>query len=137
LCDTLTATTIDAILDKDGTYTAFLPTNDAFEMFGSIKLEEILADTFGELPKLLLYHVVNGIYYENQLECGLELESLMGIDDRFTTDFHTTICHSEGKYQVGNGNLFGAWPLIIDADIETCNGVVHVVDNVLIPRPGQ
>ena len=123
-------------LDSDGSYTAFLPTNDAFELFGAIKLEEILADTFGELSKLLLYHIANGIYYENQLGCGLELESLMETDVRFTTDYHTTICLGDGKYQVGNGNLIMTWPLIIDTDIETCNGVVHIVDNVIIPSQG-
>lgn len=138
LCDALTATTIDVALDSDGSYTAFLPTNDAFDLFGAIKLEEILADTFGELSKLLLYHVANGIYYENQLECGLELVSLLGTDARFTTDYHTTICLSEGrKYQVGNSNLITAWPLIINTDIETCNGIVHLVNNVIIPRQGQ
>lgn len=138
MCDALTATTIDVALDSDGSYTAFLPTNDAFDLFGAIKLEEILADTFGELSKLLLYHVANGIYYENQLECGLELVSLLGTDARFTTDYHTTICLSEGrKYQVGNSNLITAWPLIINTDIETCNGIVHLVNNVIIPRQGQ
>ena len=65
----------------------------------------------------------------------LQNELPMLSPDPFANDFSNTVCQELGKYQIGNGNVFGMWPLIIEADLETCNGVIHVVDDVLIPKP--
>lgn len=135
LCDTVTTAGFADILNLTGTYTVFAPTNDAFERLGTSKLNELTADPSGELSRILLNHVTSTVYFDDDLVCGLELQTLVGSSDFFEGDFSTTICNNAGKFQVGNGNLFGAWPLITDADIETCNGVVHVVDNVILPKP--
>ena len=102
-------------------------------MLGASTLEGLLADPEGELKKVLLYHVADGKLMEDDLECGLELPMLS--PDPFISDYSNTVCQELGKYQIGNGNVFGMWPLIIEADLETCNGVIHVVDDVLIPKP--
>jgi transforming growth factor-beta-induced protein len=129
LCDAVTAAGLGDVLDSNGVYTVFAPTNDAFEVLGDTLLDELLADPSGELSRILLYHVAAKKLFENDLECGLELLMLEG-------DHTTTVCDLNGdKEQVGNGNVFATWSNIIDTDIETCNGVVHIVDNVLIPTP--
>jgi hypothetical protein len=44
-----------------------------------------------------------------------------------------TVCKGDAIYQKGGGNTDDALPQIISADIVACNGVVHVVDNVMLP----
>jgi len=127
LCDAVNAAGLDDVLGSNGSYTVFAPTNDAFEVLGATLLDELLADPAGELSRILLYHVADGKIFDNDLACGLELLMLEG-------DSTTTVCDLNGdKEQIGNGNVFATWSNIIDTDIETCNGVVHIVDNVLIP----
>jgi hypothetical protein len=42
-----------------------------------------------------------------------------------------TVCNNDDIFQTGAGNVFA--PKIISKDIDVCNGVVHVVDNVILP----
>ncbi len=44
-----------------------------------------------------------------------------------------TICKDGTTYQKGGGNSDDAKPEIISADIEACNGVIHVVSEVMLP----
>jgi len=127
LCDAVTAAGLGDDLGSNGSYTVFAPTDNAFQVLGTTLLDELLADPAGELSKILRYHVAEGEIFDNDLECGLELLMLEGGSTN-------TVCDVNGdKEQIGTGNSFETWANIIHTDIETCNGVVHIVDNVLIP----
>jgi len=128
LCGALKSTGLKNLLTDDGAYTVFAPTNDAFELLGVSTLKNLLADVDSELSRVLLYHIADGVYADDRLQCNQELVSRNG-------EYSTTICNAAGKNQVGNGNLFGVWPVITEADTDTCNGVVHTVSNVIIPTP--
>eukprot|EP00536_Pseudo-nitzschia_multiseries_P017312 jgi/Psemu1/248068/estExt_Genewise1.C_14820002 len=135
LCEVLQLARVDTTFNEDGTYTLFAPSNEAFERLASDKIKALEEQPFGELTRVLLYHTADQIYYDDELECNLELDMLVGTEGFFDPDFSTTVCNNRGKFQVGNGNVFGSWPKITRLDIAACNGVVHVVDNVLLPSP--
>ena len=113
------------------------PTNEAFERLGQLDID--IKNLFkginkNELKKILLYHASNKVYFEDDLVCDKELDTLVGSDFKFETS--SVICNEDGTFQVGNGNKDkDFWPLITETDILTCNGVIHVVDNVLLPMP--
>jgi hypothetical protein len=52
--------------------------------------------------------------------------------------FTETQCDRDGFiYQVGTGNTDSDKPLVVEVDIDACNGIVHVVDNVILPDPDE
>lgn len=104
-------------LSSEGPFTVFAPTNDAFAALGKETLDAVLADK-EKLTSILTYHVAP--------------EKLMAADVLGKTSITT----------VQGGELFVAAqpaPMINDAkitatDIEASNGVIHVIDKVLLPQ---
>lgn len=108
---------VDA-LKGDGPYTVFAPTNEAFakllDTLG-ITAEELLAQP--DLSKVLLYHVVSGTVLSTDLSDGLMADTLNG--EKLTVDL-------SGGVKINQAN-------VVTADIMATNGVVHVIDEVLVP----
>jgi len=130
LCYLIKKSEIDQLLDDTGTYTLFAPSNEAFEGLDNDKVDALLEDPTEGFQDLLKYHVSDSIYFEKDLSCEKKIYTLLGDNsDDFTT---TTKCDSGEIFQKGNGNDVGAYPMIIATDIVTCNGVVHVVDKVIL-----
>lgn len=105
-------------LQGEGPYTVFAPTNEAFAQLLSdldITQEELLAQP--DLANVLLYHVVEGGVFAGDLEDGMEAPTVNGETLMFDL--------SDGA-MVNDSN-------IVDTDIEASNGVIHVVDSVLVP----
>ncbi|CAM4314818.1 fasciclin domain-containing protein [Lacicoccus alkaliphilus] len=105
-------------LQGEGPYTVFAPTNEAFAQLLSdldITQEELLAQP--DLANVLLYHVIEGEVFAGDLEDGLEASTVNG--ESVTFDL-------SGDPMVNESN-------IVDTDIEASNGVIHVVDSVLVP----
>mmetsp|Transcript_23247 Transcript_23247/g.55109 ORF Transcript_23247/g.55109 Transcript_23247/m.55109 type:complete len:348 (-) Transcript_23247:170-1213(-) len=108
-------------LSTGGPFTVFAPTNDAFtaaiaaatEALGTTELPADLIST------LLTYHVVEGIAPASAITEGLELETLQGDVITFSL---------EGGAPTVNGAG------IVATDILANNGIVHVIDAVLIPE---
>jgi len=125
LCSLIGKSNLSKILDSpDAKNTVFAPTNGAFDRLSSGTLEAL--NDIDVLVDVLQYHITSGKLMSEDLECGLAIEMA---NSRTTT----TLCGNNGVfYQVGGGVTPGL-PEIIDADIETCNGVIHVIDEVLIP----
>ena len=130
LCELLRDADLDRLLDEEGTYTIFAPSNDAFRKLGNRKLDDLREDPTGELRDILKYHVSDRIYFEKDLYCNRKIDTLRGDT---SDDFTTTKCNARGWYQVGQGND-EPYPEVIATDIVTCNGVVHVTDKVILPR---
>lgn len=110
------------ILTADGPYTIFAPSNEAFEdLFATLGTTEVDPAV---LRTVLLYHVVVGVNAQSgDLTDGQELE--MGIDGEILT-----VDLSDGAKVVdGTGNAIN----ITTTDIQGSNGVIHEVDQVLLP----
>ncbi|XP_069140666.1 transforming growth factor-beta-induced protein ig-h3-like [Argopecten irradians] len=99
--------------------TLFAPTNQAFSRLGSNVLDN-LAKNPQLLKEILLYHVVPSTEYSAGL---YNRESLRTLDSRQDT---VRISVSGDSVQVNNGK-------VLSADIAATNGVVHIIDHVLIP----
>ena len=105
-------------LSGEGPFTVFAPTDDAFAALPEGTLEALLAD-IPALTDILLYHVVDGAVYAETV-VGLEsATTLLGEDITITVD---------GGNVILNGSV-----MVTATDIEASNGVIHVIDAVLLP----
>lgn len=108
---------VDA-LKGEGPFTVFAPTDDAFAKLPQETIDALLADPAGDLTQILLYHVVPGKVMAGDLSDGLAADTLQGSSVLFAL--------SDGGAKVNDAN-------IIVTDIETSNGVIHVIDSVILP----
>lgn len=106
--------------------TVFAPTDDAFAALDA----DLLAQVGGcgaALESVLLFHATPGKVYAADLVCAAPVPMANGDESR-------TVCSGGAFYQKGSLNSRDMMPQIINTDIEACNGVVHVVDQVLLPK---
>jgi len=109
---------VDA-LKGEGPLTVFAPTDDAFAMLPEGTVESLLkAENLEQLKSILLYHVVGGKLMASDVTSMTAAESLEG---------------SEIAFKVDMGNAYANEAKIIITDIETSNGVIHVIDAVVLP----
>jgi uncharacterized surface protein with fasciclin (FAS1) repeats len=105
-------------LDQDGPFTVFAPTDDAFAAF------EAMAEESGvDVTDMLLYHVVNGSYNTEALAGRSSLPTLEGERLFFRSTDETVGINQAATVAV--------------ADIQTSNGVLHIIDHVLLPSTVQ
>jgi uncharacterized surface protein with fasciclin (FAS1) repeats len=112
---------VDAIRGE-GPFTVFAPTDEAFAKLPEGVLDALLADPTGQLTDILLYHVLDGKVMAADITSGLELETLQG-------GWVAFLFVGEGV-QINEAN-------IIVTDIEASNGVIHVIDAVILPRGAE
>ena len=108
---------VDALSDTTTTFTVFAPTDEAFYMLPEGTLDAVLADN-ELLTSILTYHVVGGTALSTDLVDGTTVETLNGGSVTVTIDT--------------NGVFINDAQVIV-ADIVADNGVVHVIDAVLLP----
>ena len=106
-------------LGGEGPFTVFAPTDEAFEKLPKGTVKELLKpENRQKLVSILTYHVVAGrVYSESVLETG-SAKTLQGQSVDFTL--------TAGGIQINESNL-------VAADIQAANGVIHVIDQVLMP----
>lgn len=123
LVDAVVSQNLQGTLSGDGPFTVFAPTNEAFAgLLDSNPDWNTLADIDSALVyDVLLYHVVSGNVLSSDLSEG-DVPTLGG--------GNITISLSNGAQIVTTS---GQTVDIIDVDIEATNGVVHVIDEVLLP----
>ena len=114
--------------------TVFVPTNSAFvSLFYDLDYTEL-----DDFAKLALEDVVEVHFEPDDTFLKFELENRCGELMRMENgDSTRTICEYKDKdrfYQRGPSNVQGDIPRIIEFDIEACNGVIHVVNRVILPR---
>lgn len=124
LCNLVTSSEdISSLLsDPSQTLTVFAPINEAFENAPSISV--------GEIDDLLAFHTVAGGLAKSNLVCKELVQMANGKDSRTTCDNNK---NPSRFYQRGSDNIDSALPEIIDADIVACNGIIHAVNNVMLP----
>jgi uncharacterized surface protein with fasciclin (FAS1) repeats len=103
-------------LSGAGPFTVFAPTNDAFAKIPADTLAVVLADK-AKLTSILTYHVVSG--------------KVMSADVANLTEA-TTVQGEKVKIDASNGVMIND-AKVVTADIECTNGVIHVIDTVLMP----
>lgn len=105
-------------LKGEGPYTVFAPTNEAFSKLPEGTLESLLKpENKDKLVQILTYHVVPGNIQSTDLKDGMTAKTAEG---------------SEIEVNLGESVMINN-ATVVNADIEASNGVVHVIDTVIMP----
>lgn len=110
---------LPALTDPMAKYTVFAPTNDAFSEIASNTLQDLLQDSTGSLKNVLLYHVVADSVRSTALSNNQVIKTLLGNESITIT--------------INNGVFVNTTSQVTLADLKSENGIVHVVDEVLLP----
>lgn len=104
---------------KEGPYTVFAPVESAFETIPAEVIDESFEDHV-YLLGIINYHIVKGKYTIDDLKNLTSLETVSGRSLKVTND-------------AVKGGLKIDTARIIEADIECTNGIIHAIDEILIP----
>jgi uncharacterized surface protein with fasciclin (FAS1) repeats len=108
-------------LKSEGPFTVFAPTDEAFAKLPEGTVEDLLKpENQDQLKAILTYHVVPGKTMSSDI-AGKELEVETVQGETIAIDA------SDGTVMVDDAT-------VVQADIETDNGVIHVIDTVLMPQ---
>merc|ERR1712100_774501 len=121
LVTALKAGNLTGVLSEKGPFTVFAPTNEAFGKLPKFTLDHLLdPKNIRELDAVLEYHVVGGDIQSKDLKPFQEVKTLEG------SPVFVTV--RDGKVRINEDAE------VVKADNEASNGVVHVIDHVLIPH---
>jgi uncharacterized surface protein with fasciclin (FAS1) repeats len=116
----VTAAGLVETLKGAGPFTVFAPTNAAFAALKAGTVEGLLKpESKDALTKILTYHVVAGAVKAADLKDGQKVKTLQGEE--------LTVSIKDGKVKINGANVTAA-------DLAGSNGVVHVIDAVLMPK---
>jgi len=104
-------------LQGDGPFTVFAPTDEAFAKLPAETLENIINDK-EKLTEILTYHVVPD---------KVMSDKVVNLSNAPTANGKQLTINVSGGVKVDNAN-------VVKTDIECSNGVIHVIDSVLIPK---
>ncbi len=105
-------------LKGEGPFTVFAPTDDAFAALGSTVDDLLKPENKEKLTAILTYHVVPGKVMSGDLSDDMMAATVQGED--ITIDLDNGPMVNDAK--------------VVTADIETSNGVIHVIDKVILPK---
>lgn len=107
------------VLSNAGPFTVFAPTNAAFDQLPKGTVEDLLKPENKEkLATVLQYHVSVAVYKTENMEEGQTIGQVDG--------GNITLHVKDGKYMVNDANII--------ASVPASNGIVHVIDKVLLPK---
>ena len=108
------------VLKSDGPFTVFAPTDDAFAKLPEGTVDDLLKPENKEkLQAILKYHVVAGKVMASDVVGLSEAETVQG---------------SKVTIKVVDGGVMVDGAKVVKTDIETSNGVIHVIDAVILPK---
>jgi len=107
---------VDTLKGK-GPFTVFAPTDEAFRKLPAGTLEKLLADK-AQLTKVLTYHVVAGKVMAADVVKLTEAKTVEGAPVKISA--------KDGKVKVNDAN-------VVKTDVVASNGVIHVIDSVILP----
>jgi len=119
LVTAITTADLTSVLQGDGPFTVFAPTNDAFDNLEDGVLETLL-DNPDLLAEVLQYHVVSGKVMSTDLSNGDVATLLSGKS--------INVSIMDGVVTLNNNAM------VTNVDNEASNGVVHIIDEVLLPE---
>ncbi|MGM0535494.1 MAG: fasciclin domain-containing protein [Pseudomonadota bacterium] len=107
-------------LKGEGPFTVFAPTDDAFAALPEGTVESLLEpENQAQLQAILTYHVVSG---------------MIMAEDAMAADSATTVQGQDLTITTMDGSVMINDATVVQADIEASNGVIHVIDSVLMPE---
>ena len=108
-------------LKSDGPFTVFAPTDEAFAALPAGTVDDLLKpENKDQLVAVLTYHVVPGKVMSTDLQDDMTAVTVQGAD--VTIDLDNGVMVNDAA--------------VVSADIETSNGVIHVIDKVILPTGG-
>lgn len=118
------AADLDALLESEkAQYTVFVPTDDAFKKLGQEKLDELQKpENKQQLANILRHHIVNGKLTKDDLKNKQNVRCLLGHEMKVTKE------GDEIRFDKAR---------VTKADITADNGVVHLIDTVLVPEQNE
>ena len=119
LAAAVTAADLVETLEGAGPFTVFAPTDAAFAAIQSDVDSLLKPENKAKLANILTYHVVSGAHLAADLKDGAELTTVQGEKLKVTVN--------GGKVTIGGANVTAA-------DVAASNGVVHLIDKVLLPK---
>jgi uncharacterized surface protein with fasciclin (FAS1) repeats len=122
----LRAAGLEDTLRGDGPFTVFAPTDDAFASLPPGTVETLLEDPTGDLATILTYHVVPGAVLAADV-VGLDGQEVTTVEGASFT------VNVGGDGSVTLTDAAGNEVAVVATDIQTSNGVIHVIDSVLMP----
>jgi uncharacterized surface protein with fasciclin (FAS1) repeats len=106
-------------LKGTGPFTVFAPTDEAFAALPAGTVDDLLKpENKAKLAAILAYHVVSGKVMSTDLSDGMTPATLNG---------ETVTIHTEGGVKVNEAN-------VSTTDVDADNGVIHMIDAVLLPK---
>lgn len=105
------------ILKNPGPYTVLAPTDEAFAKLPANTLADWLRADIPKLRRILMYHVVSG---------DVRSDDLVDLDEAPTLEGSVVAVFNSGGIQVNDAN-------VLKSDILADNGVIHIIDAVLMP----
>jgi transforming growth factor-beta-induced protein len=116
-----TAAGLAEVLGGSGPFTVFAPTDEAFRKLPDGTVESLLKpENKGQLADILKYHVVAGRVYSEKVLDSKAIKTLQGAS--------ATISLRDGTPRIQDAR-------ILKTDIDASNGVIHVIDSVILPPP--
>jgi uncharacterized surface protein with fasciclin (FAS1) repeats len=119
LVTALSAAKLVETLKGTGPFTVFAPKNAAFAALPAGTLETLLANPEGDLKEILLYHVVSG---------SVKADAVVKLTKAATVNGKDVTIEVKDGSVILNGKV-----KVIATDIAASNGVIHVIDGVLLP----
>ncbi|MBY5969947.1 fasciclin domain-containing protein [Halomonas denitrificans] len=113
------ASDLDERMSEEGEMTVFAATQEAFDALSEGRLDDWLSDDKTQhrrLVEVVSYHLVDGAWQPGDSDV---VTTLQGTD--------MSVEEQDGDWQVGNATL-------VERDIQASNGVIHIIDAVLIPE---
>ena len=119
----LQAADLVAVLEGDGPFTVFAPTNAAFDALPEGTLDSLLQpENKQQLIEILTYHVVPGAVYAADVTDLTSATTVQGSNIDISTKM--------GKVKIDNAS-------VVKVDIKASNGVIHVIDAVILPQTDE
>ena len=119
LAAALTAAGLIETLKGNGPFTVFAPSDDAFAKLPAGNVEGLLKD-IPALKSILTYHVVSG---------KVLAADVMKMDGKFAK----TVNGKDIKISIDNGVYLNGASKVVSTNISCTNGVIHVIDSVIMP----
>lgn len=116
---------LEETLRGEGPFTVFAPTDDAFAALPAGTVDTLLADPSGQLTDILTYHVVEGEVLAADV-VGLDGQEVATVNG---ATFTVGVDGDAVTLTDAQGNTVN----VVTTDIQTSNGVIHVIDAVLMP----
>ena len=132
LSNAVVATDLYQVLNSDGPFTVFAPSDEAFDKLPVNKIKDLLRpQNKSELQSLIAYHIVAGRFTASKI---LKAMCRGGGEACLTTVQGNVLTAKMDGIDIVLVDDFGNEAKITTADEDRCNGIIHIIDTVVVPN---